>query len=133
MCSESWSSRAPGAVLICVKNYGLREIFPVRTEKRGDTDSTRSRAATALAEWPAHPDADMLRGMLPRPRVARRLAAVLILGAALSAAGCEHTSVSTGVAVHSSPWGWGNSFSVGIHNHHYRRPPPAQYRRPRRY
>jgi hypothetical protein len=55
----------------------------------------------------------------------RRILYGLILALPLSIFGCEHTSVSTGVAVHSGSWGWGNSYSTGVYNHHYRRPSSA--------
>lgn len=53
-----------------------------------------------------------------------------IAGLALTVSGCDNANVSYGVGFHSSPYGWGNSFSVGISSHHYRGYPG--YRYPRR-
>lgn len=53
----------------------------------------------------------------------RRILYGLVFTLPLYIGGCEHTSVSYGV--HSDPWGWGNSFSTGVYNHHYRRPTSA--------
>ena len=46
-----------------------------------------------------------------------------ILAASLLLAGCDNANVSYGVGFHTGSYGWGNSFSVGITNHHYRRYP----------
>ena len=54
----------------------------------------------------------------------------IILIAALSLAGCDNANVSYGVGFHTGSYGWGNSFSVGISNHHYRNYPRYRYRGP---
>jgi|GEM_PF-2825997 len=56
----------------------------------------------------------------------RRLALVLIMGLSALCAGCNNANVSAGVGFHTGSYGWGNSFSVGISNHHYRNHPRAR-------
>lgn len=52
--------------------------------------------------------------MVDRFKIALTLATLLLL------AGCDNANVSYGVGFHTGSYGWGNSFSVGISDHHYR-------------
>ena len=62
--------------------------------------------------------------------VPRKLGIVLVLAASVVIAGCDNANVSYGVGFHTGSYGWGNSFSVGISNHHYRNYPRYRYRGP---
>ena len=57
---------------------------------------------------------------MKRPGSPGRIRLILVLGAAALSAGCDNANVSYGVGFHTGSYGWGNSFSVGISNHHYR-------------
>ena len=58
-----------------------------------------------------------------QPRPYRALAIVFTLVVAMTFAGCDNANVNYGVGFHTGSYGWGNSFSVGISNHHYRNYP----------
>ena len=45
---------------------------------------------------------------------------VLAIGVSVLCTSCDNANVSYGVGFHTGSYGWGNSFSVGISNHHYR-------------
>ena len=57
-----------------------------------------------------------------------KLGIVFVLAVSTIVAGCDNANVSYGVGFHTGSYGWGNSFSVGINNHHYRNYP--RYRGP---
>ena len=59
-------------------------------------------------------------------KIRRSLAVTSVLILLVSISGCDNANVSYGVGFHTGSYGWGNSFSVGISNHHYRGRP---YRR----
>ncbi len=58
-----------------------------------------------------------------KSRTYRVLAIVFTLVVSMTLAGCDNANVSYGVGFHTGSYGWGNSFSVGISNHHYRNYP----------